>query len=319
MPATSCPSLLSDEDLLDHIRLLESTLLPHFQAPRHNHGQPSMPKPTHLVLTHLLQPHRSRCVCCNTRRSRFQPQAPSFKAVDHLASLDLHRLSVMSQRKLARYLHPIVRDWTCRRCHHAETVSIEQRRVVLHWVRELRGVVAMLVRGEALRKGVHRPQLPPVDLTRTMPSSSSPSSSSSPPSHDRDEEMCCMICTSPIAPRAAKKTCFQCNNAVHKTCFEQYRDFEDLHQATTLTTEQAVLHLPCIYCRCIVLSVPRSEDGKVAWARRREEVERADWELASGLQESEDGEQEEVVDDGEVWAVQDSEREIDEWLFGVRE
>ncbi|SMR64837.1 unnamed protein product [Zymoseptoria tritici ST99CH_3D1] len=266
---------VEDQDPYDWHDLLESRVHALFKI---RPGPPVTLTPTHLALTHLLHRHRTRCSSCLGSRHHYQSRPPFFQAVDAMAKLTLTRLGVMSQSRLLKYLDVIARDWMCRRCCRSKTVHTEKRRIALTWVRELRRVVAMLTRIISLNDETAHPEHPVIDLTRT------------PPPRSHDKAITCVICTDAIPDPAGEKSCFQCNNVIHQSCFDQYWRSEDLHQLPTLDsrTEKDVLHLPCVFCRCIVLSVSRSEEGRKAWEERKRETERLDEEFARRLQREEE-------------------------------
>ncbi|SMY30314.1 unnamed protein product [Zymoseptoria tritici ST99CH_1A5] len=271
MSNTSCPPLPEDEDLLHYLSLLETRAPPLFLS------TPTLTR-THLAITHLLHKYRVRCPYCQGNRHRHRAAPPSSKALVAMSKLTLLRLRVMSQRRLLTYLRPIAMDWMCRKCFSSKTMNSGKQRIALEWVRELRHVLAMLARRDDLATGQLRPQPALIDITRTPPSTS----------HDDDTH--CIICADSISSPANEKACFQCSNVIHQTCFDQYAAFEDLNQEATSHAEPSVLNLPCVFCRCIVLSVPRSEAGRVAWEERTHAREVADAAYARAMADAEEEE-----------------------------
>lgn len=193
------------------------------------------------------------CLCCNHHQNNFIPMPlfiASLRSFSALEQQDIRGLAVMSRKKLLQYFSPIARALLCQKCtsnHRSGTVASRIDRITNPWVHELRRVIAML---DGRRHGISTPPAI-IDLTRTVPS------------QHKQHPLACVICTDEITSRA--KTCFQCGNAIHQSCFNKYRFCQDLDQTPAPTTQRDTLHLPCVFCRCIVLSVPRSRAGKARW------------------------------------------------------
>ncbi|SMR62655.1 unnamed protein product [Zymoseptoria tritici ST99CH_1E4] len=281
MSASDASTLPTDESMLKHLSSLESKLLPYLDAAN----------PTSLALTHLLYTYvrRGTCVCCNKVAGLHHAVRPSVPSIHAFANLSIRQLAVMSRRKLLSLLCSIARDWMCRKCLRSKSMPIEQKSIALGWVKETRRVIAMLERRECLKQGKPCVRHPIVDLTNTP--------------QPRPEAGPCMICMDPLDGHRSEKACFQCGMAIHEECFRQHREFEDLNQLNAPTTERETLHLPCIFCRCIVASVPRSEAGKTWWDRRVRASEAADREFARTQQEM-------LETDEGLWGTQHSINEV---------